>query len=201
METKAATILDLQKRLIKEFHKTGKMELLKSEKSVLEAVGNNTICNYILWHLEDDARRNDVPDAEIARIKRSIDVTNQKRNDFIEKIDEIIIDMHSGFTESEINTLPMNSETPGAIIDRLCIINLKIYHMEEEVNREDAAQDHRNKCSDKLKILEFQRKDLAASFDVLMDELLKKQKQLRVYRQFKMYNDPNLNPSLYKKNC
>ena len=97
------------------------------------------------------------------------------------------------------DNLPMNTETPGSVIDRLCIAALKIFHMEEELLRADASIEHKASCKTKLQRLNLQRGDLASSYDVLIEDLFNKRKKLVVYRQFKMYNDPALNPSVYGK--
>ncbi|MFH1414871.1 MAG: DUF4254 domain-containing protein [Elusimicrobiota bacterium] len=194
---KSPEIITRQKEIIEKMH-AGDTSL-PPEDIFFTAVAGNALKNYNLWHLEDDARMTDVSDSRIADIKRKIDKENQKRNDFIEKIDEVLLDILSHTPEDGKAALPVNSETPGSIIDRMCIAGLKIYHMEEEVRREDAADDHRKKCKNKLEILEIQLEDLAAALDLLIDDLFHSRKQLRVYRQFKMYNDPALNPSIYGK--
>lgn len=156
-------------------------------------------CNFELWHQEDDARDRHATDSDIARVKRAIDKLNQLRNDLIEVLDEHIIHwlQESGVQPSE--QAVMNSETPGSIIDRLSINALKIYHMREQTERQDAEAEHRAKCQSKLELLQVQRQDLALCLEQLIEALHNGDKVLKVYRQMKMYNDETLNPVLYRK--
>lgn len=154
------------------------------------------LTNVRLWHEEDEARRADVDDEVIAGVKRRIDRLNQRRNDLIEAIDE---GLTSALEAAGVEPRPGNrlhSETPGAIIDRLSILALKIYHMREEAEREDAAASHRTVCAERLGILERQRADLAGCLRALLDEFLSGLATFRSYRQFKMYNDPETNPAV-----
>lgn len=151
--------------------------------------------NNSLWNEEDKARRTDVDDAEIAACKRLIDSYNQKRNDAVESIDEALL--------SALQTYPrhpdarLNSETAGSMIDRLSILSLKVYHMREQTLRDDATPQHVAKCQAKLQHLTEQRGDLGACLDRLLEETKEGRSYFKVYRQFKMYNDPTLNPYLY----
>ena len=155
--------------------------------------------NTLLWDEEDKARRTDVGPAEIAASKRLIDQYNQKRNDAVEALDEAIL--------SELMDIPhtadarLNSETAGAMIDRLSILALKIHHMREQTERKDAESTHIDACRAKLERLELQRQDLAACLDRLLREAREGKAYFKVYRQFKMYNDPTLNPYLYASNA
>lgn len=155
--------------------------------------------NFDLWHEEDTARALEVPDTLIAAVKRRIDKLNQERNDLIEKLDDALLDLlrKRGVTTSA--DTPWNSETPGSIIDRLSILSLKVFHMREQTQRRDADKAHRDRCADRLRILEQQRADLTRVMQVLLDDLAAGRRQLKLYRQFKMYNDPTLNPALYGK--
>lgn len=160
------------------------------------AIGREHLTNVRLWHEEDEARRPDVNDDVIAGVKRRIDRLNQHRNDLIETIDEA---MTSVLEAAGVRPRPdsrLHSETPGAIIDRLSILALKIYHMREEAERTDAAATHRTVCAERLGILERQRADLAGCLRALCDELLSGAATFRTYRQFKMYNDPETNPAV-----
>ena len=160
------------------------------------AIGREHLTNVRLWHEEDEARRPDVDDQVIAGVKRRIDRLNQRRNDLIEAIDEA---MTFALRAAGVEPRPgsrLHSETPGAIIDRLSILALKIYHMREEAERGDAAASHRAVCAERLDILERQRADLAGCLQTLHDELLSGMATFRTYRQFKMYNDPETNPAV-----
>ena len=148
--------------------------------------------NDLLWKEEDLARRRHAPDAEIAANKRAIDGYNQKRNDAIERIDENLL---KGFSFKDNSRL--SSETPGAMIDRLSILSLKIHHMRLQTERKDVERAHIEACAAKLARLTEQRADLAACLDRLLEECARGEARFKVYRQFKMYNDPALNPAVY----
>ncbi|MFQ5974499.1 MAG: DUF4254 domain-containing protein [Alphaproteobacteria bacterium] len=154
--------------------------------------------NCRLWRHEDQARRTDVDDARIAELKRTIDRENQKRNDAIEQLDEDLLRMLEERERHPPDGAPMNSETPGSMIDRLSILALKVFRMRRESERGDADEAHRERCRGKLAILERQRRDLAVCLDRVLEGLDQERLRLVVYRQFKMYNDPSLNPALYR---
>lgn len=154
--------------------------------------------NYCLWHEEDKARRTDVDDSMISRVKRNIDGFNQQRNDLIERLDEAILawlEPRCSFSED----LPINSETPGSIVDRICIMSLKVFHMHEDTLRDDIDEEHRSRSRHKLATLTEQRADLEGALHRLLDDYLAGNRRMKVYRQFKMYNDPTLNPELYRQ--
>jgi len=150
--------------------------------------------NFQLWHEEDEARREDIGAEGVYRAKRAIDRFNQERNDFIEKIDVFLFE-----ALSPAEDVPTNSETPGMIIDRLSILALKHYHMQEESVRSSASALHREKCLTKLAVIKQQLTDLARALDELIVEVQAKQRSFSLYYQFKMYNDPELNPKLYNR--
>ena len=155
--------------------------------------------NFELWHQEDMARDPNAPDSKIAAVKRAIDVLNQRRNDMIEQMDQYLLDALQSKNIKYTADAEMNSETPGSIIDRLSINALKIYHMDEEIQRLDVTDEHRKKCSGKFSVLQDQRNDLKKSLETLLADLSSGKKRLKVYQQMKMYNDENLNPVLYQK--
>jgi hypothetical protein len=160
-----------------------------------QAIEDNHRCNCLLWDEEDLARRRNVADAEIAGNKRAIDGYNQRRNDAIERIDEQLLNALSGVKAGPGARL--NSETPGAMIDRLSILSLKIHHMRLQTLRSDVSGAHIEDCRLKLNRLEEQRTDLATCFDLLLAQCARGEARFKVYRQFKMYNDPALNPAIY----
>ena len=148
----------------------------------------------VQWHLEDLVRPDDVDPLYALQLKRRIDRSNQHRTDLVEQIDD-----HFMALFASVATLPdarLNTETPAWAIDRLSILALKIYHFTIEANRGDDA--HRTKCQAKLDTLLTQRADLSLAIDQLLDDLAAGRRQMKLYRQMKMYNDPSLNPSLYK---
>jgi len=167
----------------------------KGDEQVWAAIEANHRHNCSLWEQEDLARRRNVPDSEIAGNKRAIDAHNQKRNDAIEKIDEALL----GFLDQITRTrkAKQHSETAGAMIDRLSILSLKIKAMHAQTERKDVDQAHLDACISRLDLLSRQRADLAACLDRLLAEAQRGETFFKVYRQFKMYNDPKLNPAMY----
>lgn len=153
--------------------------------------------NYRLWHQEDIARAKDVSDAEIAQVKRNIDGLNQKRNDWIEKLDDSITLMLAQAGVQTAETAPINTETSGSAIDRLSIMSLRLYHYEEQLEREDASAEHLELVNQRIAICQQQQADLSNSLKELLVDLFAGRKSHRTYRQMKMYNDPTLNPYLY----
>ena len=170
-------------------------EPASAEAGAWAAIEANHWHNAQLWGEEDLARRRHAPDSEIAGNKRAIDQHNQKRNDAIERIDEALL--------AALEKVPrksgakLNSETAGAMIDRLSILALKIRAMRAQTERTDVDREHIETCRARLERLMEQRKDLAGCLDRLLAECARGQSYFKVYRQFKMYNDPNLNPAVY----
>ena len=163
----------------------------------------NTVCqqhqfNFLLWHEEDIARSHDVTDERIAAVKRAIDGYNQNRNDYIERVDEALIGLMADEGVEPAADARLNTETPGSAIDRLSIMSLRIYHMKEQLDRTDVDQSHRDKVSERLARCYLQHGDLSQSLVELLGDLQAGRKLLKVYRQMKMYNDPTLNPYLYR---
>lgn len=164
----------------------------------LQAVERQHRANFDLWHIEDEARAPGATDADLANVKRNIDRTNQLRNDLAEQLDYMLL--HWLEPQQLPNTnAPLNSESPGLIIDRLSILALKIYHTREETERTDAEPGHRERNRERLVILENQRQDLAGCLNALWRETVAGTRQFKLYRQLKMYNDPSLNPAVYRK--
>lgn len=155
----------------------------------IEAV---SIINTTLWHEEDRARDTGADAATIAEVKRRIDRLNAARVVKAEEIDSII------YKKINFNiNAPLNTETPGSVIDRLTILCLKKYHMKLEAERSDASPEHRKRCAEKFSAIEQQMDDLSAAYDNFMKEIAEGKRRYKMYRQFKMYNDPELNPVLY----
>ncbi|MDY6205620.1 MAG: DUF4254 domain-containing protein [Prevotella sp.] len=151
----------------------------------------------VQWHLEDIIRDPNIDPTEALAIKRRIDRSNQDRTDLVEQIDSYFRQLYS-----HVNILPearINTESPAWAIDRLSILALKIYHMEEQAERNDASEEHREKCKSKLNVLFEQRIDLSTAIDQLLDDIEAGRIYMKVYRQMKMYNDPSTNPVLYGK--
>lgn len=154
--------------------------------------------NFSLWHLEDEARRTDVEDVEIVKIKRTIDKHNQLRNDGVEQIDIWIDNALDTAGIKPEESVESNSETPASIIDRLSILCLKIYHLQEQTERQDLSKEEIDFCALRLGILLEQREELAKALDKLFLDLRQANKKHKVYRQFKLYNDSRFNPAIYK---
>ncbi len=158
-------------------------------------VQENHLRNFQLWHEEDIARRDDLGSERVHQAKRAIDRFNQERNNFIEEIDKVLV-----ATLRPEGGVPRNSETPGMMIDRLSILALKEFHMREEALRTDASEAHRATCAEKLARISRQRADLTQCVGELLAEVAAGSRTFAVYYQFKMYNDPALNPQLYQAN-
>ncbi len=168
------------------------LEIEATDDGVLALAMAQHRANFELWHEEDKARAPKVSDAEIAQVKHAIDRLNQRRNDLVEKIDVWLMD------RLEQNAAAaLHSETPGLMIDRLSILSLKIFHTREEAHRTSATEDHRLRNTERLVLLEQQRGDLAGCLDALWAEVLGGSRHFKLYRQMKMYNDPELNPAVY----
>jgi hypothetical protein len=158
-------------------------------------VACNHLYNALLWHEEDKARRTDVAAEKIATSKRLIDQYNQARSDAIESLDESLL-AALGRAEFPFGAR-LHSETPGAMVDRLSVLALKIFHMRAQAERRDARPDHITLCRNKLDRLTMQRNDLCGCLNSLLQDAVAGRAYFKVYRQFKMYNDPSLNPYLY----
>lgn len=193
----ARAIADRQAAAVAEWYRAGASVPAVSEPDAfLALVLDQCAQNFQLWNQEDQARRTDVPDAVIAGVKRAIDGLNQRRNDLVEKLDEALL---AGLGSLMKEGAELNSETPGAMIDRLSILALKCHHMERESLRAEAGADHRARCAGKLAVLRQQREDLTGCLGDLLAAARAGTRRFKVYRQYKMYNDPGLNPELYRR--
>lgn len=149
--------------------------------------------NFDLWHEEDEARSPGAQKTKIAEVKRAIDRLNQERNDLTEQIDTLLMTLAG----VQNDAAPLHSETPGLMIDRLSILSLKLYHTAEEAHRKSATAEHRARNLLRQAVLEEQRRDLSGCLEELWAQVLRGERRFKLYRQMKMYNDPELNPVLY----
>lgn len=167
---------------------TGSLEWILYSKNWIDTVQ---------WHLEDIIREEDINPTEALKIKRRIDALNQKRTDLVEQIDFWFYEKYRDITPN--SDARINSETPAWSIDRFSILSLKIYHMAIEAARKDASEEHKIKCTDKLMVLQEQKKDLSTAIDQLLSDIEIGKVKMKLYKQMKMYNDESLNPILYQK--
>ncbi|MCC8153457.1 MAG: DUF4254 domain-containing protein [Tannerellaceae bacterium] len=151
----------------------------------------------VQWHLEDIIRNPSIDPTEALQIKRRIDTSNQNRTDLVELIDSYFLEQYKEVAIKQGATI--NTESPAWAVDRLSILILKIYHMEQEVERTDVDSEHIHTCQNKLNILLEQRTDLSTALEQLLEDIKTGNKYMKVYKQMKMYNDPALNPVLYSK--
>ncbi len=157
-------------------------------------IEENHAFNYQLWHAEDRARRDDLGAEMVYQAKREIDHCNQQRNNRMEAMDEWLFMQLKPAPHTQC---PVHSETPGMMIDRLSIMALKAYHMELQTTRKNADTAHKQACMNKLYVIIEQQQQLLACLKSLLQEVQNGTRTFRVYHQFKMYNDPNLNPEIY----
>ncbi|MCB0505501.1 MAG: DUF4254 domain-containing protein [Cyclobacteriaceae bacterium] len=151
----------------------------------------------VQWHYEDLIRDPGIDPVGGMELKRKIDKSNQKRTDMVEQIDDWFLE---GFKEVKANPdAKLNTESPAWVVDRLSILALKIYHMQEQANRNDVSREHQQKSQARLHVLLEQKVDLSQSFDQLLKDIASGNRKMKVYRQMKLYNDPSTNPVLYGK--
>jgi hypothetical protein len=150
----------------------------------------------VQWHFEDIIRDPQIDPVAALTLKRRIDASNQERTDMVEYIDSYFLQKYSGVTVKD--NAKINSESPAWAFDRLSILALKIYHMQEEATRTEASPEHRANCQTKLNVLLEQRSDLSTAIDDLLHDIEQGEKFMKVYKQMKMYNDEELNPVLYQ---
>jgi hypothetical protein len=153
--------------------------------------------NFELWHAEDAARTPQASDHDIAQTKRFIDEANQRRNDLAEQCDVLLLEFLNR-QNLPARGAELHSESPGMILDRLSILSLKLFHTREEIRRPGAPPGHAARNEERLRILAEQREDLAAALDRLWQRVLNGERSFKLYRQLKMYNDPALNPAVYR---
>ena len=187
----ATHIVSLQEEATRRWHEPAEMPVAASELDVL--VVDQHRANFDLWHEEDQARDPEATLEKIVGNKRAIDRLNQRRNDLMERIDRMLL-AEAGVQRAEA---PLHSETPGMMIDRLSILELKRFHTEEEIARA-AGDEHLRRNQQRLAVLKEQREDLRGALDALWAEVMSGRRRFKLYRQMKMYNDPALNPVLYR---
>ncbi|MFH0910573.1 MAG: DUF4254 domain-containing protein [Planctomycetota bacterium] len=170
----------------------------EAETPLTAALTELFIKNTALWDLEDEIRRTDLPDAEIARIKRRIDCENQLRNDAMDRADALLREAVERSLGAPDPGLPINTETPGSAFDRLTILALRAYHLDLEAGRRDATPAHRQRSRDRLSEVRERTEDLLQSLSALLEGVFSGQKRLKSYSQHKLYNDPETNPALRK---
>jgi hypothetical protein len=198
----AMAIVELQDGRTRAWHEAreagGEIATADSNADWMKLVAQQHGANFDLWHIEDEARAPDATCEVIAGVKRRIDTTNQRRNDLAEELDRELLGWLAaqGLPSAEA---PLHSESPGLMIDRLSILTLKIYHTRAEAERLDAPEGHAERNRERLAVLEEQRADLAECLDALWKETLNGKRRFKIYRQMKMYNDPDLNPAIYRK--
>tara|TARA_B100001029_G_C15054241_1_gene453099 strand:- start:1566 stop:2186 length:621 start_codon:yes stop_codon:yes gene_type:complete len=195
------TALKIFKESITKYHIIDKVDQIFNnpyrDKSLSNLLYKKNWIDTVQWHLEDIIRDPLIDSKKGMEIKRKIDLSNQKRTDLVEYIDDFFLDEFKKIKIKKNGT--HNSETLAWALDRLSILALKIYHMNEEVEREETSDQHKNKCKNKLEILNLQKEDLSQAIDQLIYDIQKGTKYIKVYKQMKMYNDVSLNPILYKK--
>lgn len=188
-------------KVILEYHKTNNVDTPISnpyqERTIEYLLYLKNWIDTVQWHLEDIIREPSIDPSEALFIKRRIDKSNQDRTDLVELIDSYFLDKYKDIKVQ--SNAKINTESPAWAVDRLSILALKIYHMNEEAHREDASEEHRAQCAKKLEVLLEQRKDLSTAIEELLKDIEEGHKYMKVYKQMKMYNDPSLNPVLYGK--
>ena len=193
------TCIDVFRRSVSDFHLhndvDAKMENPFLEGSLERLFYSKNYIDTVQWHLEDIIRDTQIDPVVALTLKRRIDKSNQDRTDLVEQIDDYFLSLYKSIAVSDRATL--NTESPAWAIDRLSILMLKIWHMNEEVLRADANDSHKQRCNAKLQVLIEQEKDLSNAIDELIEDIASGKKIMKVYRQMKMYNDPSLNPVLY----
>jgi hypothetical protein len=185
---------------ISDYHLTDNVDTMINNPYSRETIENRLYLkcwiDTVQWHYEDIIRDPHIDPTDALALKRRIDRSNQDRTDLVEQIDSYFRQEYSQVTVLAGATI--NTESPAWAIDRLSILALKIYHMREQVNREDASDEHKELCQSKLSILIEQQHDLSVAIDQLLEDIAAGRKYMKVYRQMKMYNDPTTNPILYK---
>lgn len=188
-------------RVIDDYHKTDNVDTPINNpfefKTIEYYLYLKNWIDTVQWHFEDIIRDPNIDPAAALVLKRRIDKSNQDRTDLVELIDSYFLDKYK-----DVKVLPeavINTESPAWAVDRLSILALKIYHMQEQVERTDATEEHIAQCTKKLNVLLEQRQDLSSAIEQLISDIESGRRYMKVYKQMKMYNDPDTNPVLYGK--
>lgn len=188
-------------RVIEDYHKTDCVDTPINNpyefKSIEYYIYLKNWIDTVQWHFEDIIRDPNIDPKDALVLKRRIDKSNQDRTDLVEMIDSYFLDKYK-----DVQVLPeavINTESPAWAVDRLSILALKIYHMQEQVDRTDASEEHIAQCTKKLNVLLEQQKDLSSAIEQLISDIEAGRRYMKVYKQMKMYNDPDTNPVLYGK--
>ncbi len=201
MSISITALADIQTRTVAQWHVSAIVNEWRDFEALV--IGNHEI-NFRLWHEEDQARDPAASDSVIAGVKRRIDQLNQQRSDSIEQLDNAIADALSTAHALSANShrgaaaLPMNTETPGSTLDRLSILALRLFHLTEQSQRVEITDPVRERVIRSLQIATQQRSNLIVSSQQLIDDLFTGRKRHQAFRHLKMYNDPELNPAIYK---
>lgn len=191
---------EIFRRTVEDYHKTDDVDATMpnpyTEGSIEYDLYKKNWIDVVQWHLEDIIRDPQINPVDALALKRRIDRSNQERTDLVERIDSYFYEQFSGVKPLE--NARINTESPAWAVDRLSILHVKIYHMQEQVNRTDVSQEQHDKCVQKLSVLNEQLGDMTTSITELLDDYAAGRRIMKVYRQMKMYNDPSLNPVLYK---
>ena len=193
--------IDIFSQAINDYHKTDNVDCPISNpyaKGTIEySLYLKNWIDTVQWHLEDLIRDPEIDPTAALALKRRIDTSNQDRTDLVEQIDSYFLQYYSQVTLQADARL--NTESPAWAIDRLSILILKIYHMQEQVQRADASDEHIQRCNNRRNVLLEQKGGLSGAINQLLDDLQAGRVRMKVYRQMKMYNDPSTNPVLYQQ--
>lgn len=186
---------------VKDYHRTDNVDAPMCNPYEEGTIEHELYCknwiDTVQWHLEDIIRDPQIDPSEALVIKRRIDKSNQDRTDLVERIDSYFLSLFQGVKPQPDACI--NTESPAWAIDRLSILHVKIWHMQEQVDRKDVSAEQHEKCMAKLAVLKEQLEDLTTSIQQLLEDYSSGARVMKVYRQMKMYNDPTLNPVLYNK--
>lgn len=189
-------------RAVREYHETDHVDAVMQnpyeEGSIEARLYHKCWIDAVQWHLEDIIRDPNIDPTEALALKRRIDRSNQERTDRVEDIDTYFWN-HYHEVEPQAGAC-INTESPAWAVDRLSILHLKLWHVQEQLDRTDADEAHIAKCQQKMSVLQAQYEDMTTSIGQLLEDYACGRRIMRVYRQMKLYNDPSTNPVLYKRN-